>query len=81
MNVYLWVFPLQLKVAPQAEVPRVAAETSSLEVAKETTKKKGRVRLGYGKKHKESQGKLGYIIIYIIIMIRYMATAVYGRLT
>jgi hypothetical protein len=37
VNVYLWVFPLQLKVAPQAEVPRVAAETSSLEVAKETT--------------------------------------------
>ena len=50
MNVYLWVFPLQLKVAPQAEVPRVAAETSSLEVAKETPQKKGRVRLGYGKK-------------------------------
>ena len=46
------MFPLQLKVAPQAEVPRVAAETSSLEVAKETTKT-GRVRLGYGKK---SQG-------------------------
>jgi hypothetical protein len=64
VNVYLWVFPLQLKVAPQAEVPRVAAETSSLEVAKETTVERVVFDLAMEKKHKESQGKLGYIIIY-----------------